>query len=69
MGKNEERKEKSVSFHPFSRMPPSCKLAYCLVPQAHASVLQTPESPHRNFKSYVEAELVGNKPPSSETTA
>lgn len=69
MGKKEERKEEYFSPLPFSQMPPPYKLTHCLIPQAHAFVLQTPESPHPNFRSYVEAELAGNEPSSSESIA
>lgn len=69
MGKEEERKEEYFNPHPFSQMPPPYKLTRCLVPQGHVFVLQTPASPHPNFKPYVEAELVGNEPSSSESIA
>lgn len=46
-------------------MPPPYKLAL-LLPQAHAFIVQTPISPHPNFKLYIEADLAGNDPSSSE---
>lgn len=69
MGKKEGRNEEYFNPLPFSHVPPLYKLAHCLIPPARAFVLQTPKSPHPNFKSYAEAELVGNEPSPSESIA